>query len=98
MIIEILLILINIIGFATIALDKYKAIQHKWRISENTLFLLAMIGGSAGVFVGMIIFRHKTKHLKFMVGVPVIIALQVLLAWKFRNTLLLLIDFSMIYI
>jgi uncharacterized membrane protein YsdA (DUF1294 family) len=82
MIIEIILMLINVTGFIIIAVDKQKAIKHKWRVPEKTLLIIAFLGGSVGVYTGMIVFRHKTKHLKFMAGVPGIILLQLLLVWK----------------
>ncbi|VYU05977.1 DUF1294 domain-containing protein [Clostridium tertium] len=73
------LIIINIISFITIYIDKKKAIKRKWRIKESTLFLLSFIGGSIGTLVGMYTFRHKTKHIKFTLGIPLIILIQFLL-------------------
>ena len=73
------LILVNIIAFITIYIDKKKAIKHKWRIKESTLFLLSIIGGSLGTLFGMYTFRHKTKHLKFTLGIPLIIIIQILI-------------------
>ena len=73
------LAVINIIAFAMYGIDKSKAKHNKWRISENALILVAVFGGSIGAYSGMQIFRHKTKHLKFTVGVPVIFVLQILL-------------------
>ncbi len=73
------LILVNIIAFITIYIDKKKAIKHKWRIKESTLFLLSIIGGSIGTLLGMYTFRHKTKHLKFTLGIPLIIIIQILI-------------------
>lgn len=73
------LIIINLIGFFIMGIDKYKAIHHKWRIPENTLFFIAIIGGSIGSILGMQLFRHKTKHLRFVIGMPVILILQVLI-------------------
>lgn len=74
------LIIINLIGFASMGIDKRKAIQHKYRISEKALFLTALIGGSLGSILGMQLFRHKTKHWYFVLGMPAILVLQVLLA------------------
>ncbi|MFQ9515203.1 MAG: DUF1294 domain-containing protein [Eubacterium sp.] len=68
---------INIITFIIYGMDKYKARKHKWRISEKELMGLSVIGGFIGAFAGMQIFRHKTKHMKFVVGVPVIAALWI---------------------
>ncbi|MBS5948763.1 MAG: DUF1294 domain-containing protein [Clostridium sp.] len=73
------LIFINIISFLTMFVDKKKAIKRKWRIKENTLFLLSFIGGSIGVLLGIYSFRHKTKHIKFTLGIPLILLVQVLL-------------------
>lgn len=77
--ITIYLTIINLIGFFSMGIDKYKAIHHKWRIPENTLFLIAIIGGSIGSILGMQLFRHKTKHPRFVIGMPVILILQVLI-------------------
>lgn len=75
------LIIINLIGFANMGIDKRKAIQHKYRISEKALFLTALIGGSIGSILGMQLFRHKTKHWYFVLGMPAILVLQILLAF-----------------
>ena len=74
------LVIINIVAFALAGIDKRKAVKGKWRIRESTLFLSAILGGSVGLFVGMLFFRHKTKHLSFMIGVPAIFIAQVLIA------------------
>ena len=73
------LILVNLIGFATMGIDKKKAIKHKYRIPEKTLFLIALLGGSAGSILGMQLFRHKTKHWYFVLGMPAILILQIAL-------------------
>lgn len=73
------LIFINIISFLIMFIDKKKAIKRKWRIKENTLFLLSFVGGSLGVLLGIYSFRHKTKHIKFTLGIPLILIVQVLL-------------------
>jgi len=75
------LILINIIAFITIYIDKQKAIKHKWRIKEVTLFLISIVGGSLGTLLGMYTFRHKTKHKKFTLGIPFIIAIQFIIVY-----------------
>lgn len=69
------LLIINIITFLIYGMDKYKAKKHIWRISEKVLIGLATIGGFIGAFAGMQVFRHKTKHIKFVIGVPLIAAL-----------------------
>ena len=73
------LILINIFAFITIYIDKQKAIKHQWRIKESTLFLISVIGGSLGSLIGMYTFHHKTKHKKFTLGIPFIIAIQIII-------------------
>ncbi len=73
------LILINIAAFLSMYIDKKKAIKHKWRIPEKTLFLFALIGGSLGSNLGMYTFRHKTKHWYFVVFMPLILICQLVL-------------------
>ena len=70
------LLIINVIAFLSMYIDKQRAIKHKWRIQETTLLGLAILGGSIGLYLGMKAFRHKTKHLKFTLGVPIIIFIQ----------------------
>ena len=72
------LCLVNVIGFLLMGLDKWKAKKRKWRAAEKTLFGIGMIGGSLGCWLGMYTFRHKTKHWYFVVGMPLILAVQVL--------------------
>ncbi|MGN0165804.1 MAG: DUF1294 domain-containing protein [Lachnospiraceae bacterium] len=74
------LLLVNIIGFALMGIDKSKARKNKWRIPEKTLFFVAILGGSIGCVLGMKLFRHKTKHNKFVYGMPAILAFQVMMA------------------
>ena len=74
-------IIINIIAFILMYIDKVKAIKHQWRIQESTLIGFAIFGGSIGSFLGMKIFKHKTKHPKFYIGLPVILIIQVLLSY-----------------
>lgn len=73
------LILINLIAFLAMYVDKRKAKYGKWRIPEQTLFILALIGGSIGAIAGMYTFHHKTKKLRFSIGFPVILVLQIVL-------------------
>lgn len=70
------LLVMNLIGFFAMFLDKQKAKRDKWRIPEKTLFLLAVIGGSLGTTLGMNLFRHKTKHWYFKFGMPLILIIQ----------------------
>lgn len=72
---------INIITFFMYGLDKQKAKRRQWRIPESTLLGAAVIGGSIGAFLGMQIFRHKTKKAKFYIGVPMIFVLQIVGIW-----------------
>ena len=74
------LLAVNITSFLLYGIDKYKAKKGRWRISEATLLLMAVIGGSIGAWVGMRIWHHKTMHKKFKYGIPLIIILQVALA------------------
>lgn len=69
---------INVLGFCLMGIDKWKARKNRWRVPEKTLFLTALFGGSIGAFVGMYVFRHKTKKLRFTIGLPVILVLQIL--------------------
>ena len=75
------LILINLLAFALMGVDKSRARRHKWRISEKKLFLSALLGGSVGAIVGMQVFRHKTKHWYFVVGMPAILICQVAIGY-----------------
>ena len=80
------LILINVFAFAVYGIDKSKAEKGKWRISETTLIMLAVMGGSIGALAGMLVFHHKTKKPKFYVGVPLIILIQAAAAvWYMIN-------------
>ena len=74
------LLIINAAGFILMLVDKVKARKNLWRIPEATLFLVAAIGGSVGSILGMYTFRHKTKHIKFIVGMPLILAAQIVIA------------------
>ena len=71
------LLIINAAAFLLMLVDKIKARKNKWRIRESTLILSAVLGGSPGALAGMYLFRHKTLHLKFTIGIPVILALQI---------------------
>ena len=74
------LLAVNAVTFIVYGIDKYKAKHAKWRISEATLLMLAVIGGSIGAWCGMKVWHHKTMHKKFKYGVPIIFILQVALA------------------
>ena len=74
------LLLINALGFGLMLLDKWQAKKNRWRIRESTLMLVAALGGSVGSLLGMYAVPHKTKHLKFTLGIPLILAAQCVLA------------------
>lgn len=69
-------IAMNVLGFLLMGLDKGFAIAHLWRIPEKLLFVIALFMGSVGIFLGMILFRNKTKKGKFRYGVPILLLLQ----------------------
>lgn len=73
-------LIINAIGFILMLTDKQRASKNYWRIPESTLLTAAALGGSIGSLLGMYTFRHKTKHLKFTLGIPAILVCQILLA------------------
>lgn len=75
----VILIIINVITFFTYGIDKWKAKHGKWRISELTLLMLAIFGGSIGALAGIKVWHHKTMHLKFKYGVPAIFIIEVAL-------------------
>lgn len=74
------LIAVNLLAFVSFGIDKQKAKTHQWRISEKTLLGIAVCGGSLGAICGMRMFRHKTKHTKFAVGLPAILLVQAIAA------------------
>ena len=74
------LIVINVATFITYGIDKYKARRAMWRVREASLLILAVLGGSAGAWLGMKVWHHKTQHLKFKYGVPFILCAQIALA------------------
>ena len=80
------LLVINAVTFIVYGIDKYKAKKAKWRISEATLLLLAVLGGSIGARMGMKVWRHKTMHKKFKYGIPAILLIQIaLMAYLHMN-------------
>lgn len=77
---------INAVAFIMYGIDKYKAKKAKWRISEATLLLLAVLGGSIGAWMGMKVWHHKTMHKKFKYGIPAILLMQIaLMAYLHMN-------------
>ena len=79
---------INIVSFFLYGIDKYKAKKNKWRISEATLLMIAVIGGSIGAWAGMRFWHHKTMHKKFKYGIPLIIIMQIALV-AYLHTIIL---------
>ena len=73
---------INLLTFFVYGIDKWKARRDKWRVPEATLLMLAALGGSVGALLGMFVFHHKTKHKKFLIGVPLILLAQLALAYQ----------------
>lgn len=77
---DLYLLLINGIGFVLMGVDKRRAKRDQWRISEKTLFLPPLLGGTVGAILGMRVFHHKTRHWYFRYGLPALLVLQVVLA------------------
>ena len=78
------LFVINILGFLVMGLDKHKAKMAERRIPENTLFMFTILGGGIGTIAGMYVFHHKTKKMKFKVGMPLILILEILIFVYFK--------------
>ena len=74
-------LVINIIAILITGYDKLCAKKHSWRVKERTLMLVSVLGGSIGMYITMQLIRHKTRHFKFMVGIPLIMILQIILIW-----------------
>lgn len=72
-----ILLAINVFGFGMVAVDKYKAKHRSWRIPEKRFFVVGLLGGAAGVYLSMKIFRHKTQHRKFIYGIPLLIIFNI---------------------
>ena len=78
-------LIMNILGFSLMGIDKWKAKKGAFRIPESTLFIIALIGGSIGSIIGMYTFRHKTRHWYFVYGMPAILLLQIALVMFVLN-------------
>lgn len=78
-------LIVNAAGFFLMGLDKWKARHKKWRIAEKTFFLLSIIGGSLGTWIGMYVFHHKTRHWYFVLGVPAILMMQIFFLLTFKK-------------
>ena len=79
------LAVMNVLGVAVMWSDKRRARLHRWRIPEKVLFGVSLLGGSAGTWAGMYLFRHKTKHWYFRIGLPLILLAQIALAVWLRT-------------
>lgn len=79
------IVVVNVVGFAMMGIDKSRAKRQAWRIPEKTLFACAICGGSLGMIMGMNTFRHKTKHWYFKYGLPAILVVQMVLAGYLLN-------------
>lgn len=79
-IVWIYLAVINVIGFLSMGIDKAKAKKGAWRVPEKTLFLFPILGGGLGSWIGMYVFRHKTKHWYFVIGIPAIFIIELVIA------------------
>lgn len=75
-ILAIYLFAINAVGFLTMAVDKHRAQTHRWRVRESAMFLEALAGGSLGVLMGMYLCRHKTRHKRFTITIPILLLVQ----------------------
>ena len=73
------LVIMNLYGFLIMGVDKNRAVKHAWRIPEKVLFLSSILGGSIGTWAGMYVFRHKTNHWYFVLGMPLILFLQIVI-------------------
>ena len=85
-ILAIYLILINLIAVIVTIYDKLCAVKRHWRVKESTLLLLSALGGSISMYITMLLIRHKTRHIKFMLGIPFILICQIIIAfliWRY---------------
>ena len=82
---QVYLLEINAVALLLCALDKACARKNAWRVPEATLLLSAAVGGSAGLLLGMVLFLHKTRHKRFIIGVPLILLAQAALVYFLRN-------------
>lgn len=79
------LILINVITFILFTLDKKRARSRQWRIPESTLLFVSLLGGAVGGLIGMQIFKHKTKKMKFVIGMPIILVFNIMILKYFAT-------------
>ena len=79
------LTIINAVSMLLMLIDKINAKHHLWRIPEKILLGVSFIGGSLGGLIGMYLFRHKTKHIRFFIGIPLMLIVHIVLLYYFRN-------------
>lgn len=79
------LIVMNAAAFLVMLADKNRAKKKLWRVPEAVLFILALLGGSLGIWAGMYLGRHKTRHIKFVIGIPLILVLQIVIGMYFMK-------------
>lgn len=73
--------LLSIVSMVVTIVDKINAVRHRRRVPEKTLLILAALGGSVAMYLTMLVIRHKTKHIKFMLGIPIIVLFQGIVLW-----------------
>lgn len=78
----------NLAAFGVFGIDKYKAVKRKFRIPEKTLFLLALLGGAAGAWIGMYMFHHKTTKWEFRIGIPALLVIEIFMVYLTRRVFL----------
>ena len=78
-------LIINLVAFIVVGIDKYKAQRSLWRIPEKEFFWFALIGGCPGVYSGLMLFRHKTRHWYFIYGIPFIFLIQIVVIYLALN-------------
>lgn len=81
------LMIINLIGYFIMYIDKKKAINNNYRIPEKNLFLICIMGGSLGLLIGMYKFHHKTRHNKFVYGVPLVLIVNIIVIYNIMKIL-----------
>ncbi len=84
-ILTVYLLFINLISAIITVYDKFSAVRKRWRIKEKTLMLISLFGGAFGMYLTMILIRHKTRHIKFMIGLPLLLILQLIAVYALRR-------------
>lgn len=84
-ILTVYLLFINLISAIITVYDKFSAVRKRWRIKEKTLMLISLFGGAFGMYLTMILIRHKIRHIKFMIGLPLLLILQLIAVYALRR-------------